>query len=87
MISTGAGRECFEISPRFRQAIEARIARLESDAAEDEMRIVSLMDVDHIHRQMRLVAAQRQEAARMRSFLDRTRTRLGVPPGRRAIGV
>ncbi len=79
MISTGAGKECFEISPRFRQAIEARIARLEADAAADEAQVASLMDVDHIRRQMRLVVAQRQEAVRMKSFLDRTRTRPAAP--------
>ena len=79
MILTGAGNECFEIGPRFRQAIETRITRLEADAALDEARILQLADLDHIRRQMRLVAAQRQEATRMRSFLDRTRTRAAAP--------
>jgi hypothetical protein len=79
MISTGAGNECFEISPRFRQAIEARIARLETDAAQDEAQILQLADLDHIRRQLRLVATQRQEAIRMRSFLDRTRSRPSAP--------
>jgi hypothetical protein len=87
MISTGAGRECFEVSPRFRHAIEARISRLETDAAQDEARILQLVDIDHIGRQMRLVAAQRDEATRMRSFLDRTRTRPSSPPGTCTIGV
>jgi hypothetical protein len=38
-----------------------------------------LDDVDHIRRQMRLVAVERSEALRMRIFLDRTRTRLPRP--------
>jgi len=76
MISAGSGHDCFEISPRFRQAIEARIARLEADAAEDEAQILRLADLDHIRRQMRLVCAERGEAQRMRTFLQRTRTRI-----------
>jgi hypothetical protein len=87
MISTGAGNECFEISPRFRQAIEGRIARLEADAALDEAQILQLADLDHIRRQLRLVAVERQEATRMRTFLDRTRTRPAASPGTRTIGV
>jgi hypothetical protein len=35
--------------------------------------------VDHIRRQLRLVAAQRAEALRMRLFLDRSKTRLPHP--------
>jgi hypothetical protein len=35
-----------------------------------------LEDVDHIRRQMRLVATERAEALRLRLFLDRARTRL-----------
>ena len=38
-----------------------------------------LADVDHIRRQMRLVAVQRSEALRMRIFLDRAKTRLPRP--------
>lgn len=69
----------FEISPRFRQKIEERVARLERDAACDEEQIHLLAHVDHIRRQMRLVAAQRAEALRMRLFLDRAGTRLPRP--------
>ncbi len=39
-----------------------------------------LEDVDHIRRQMRLVAVQRAEALRMRIFLDRAKTRLPRAP-------
>jgi hypothetical protein len=74
-----AAQETFEISPRFRQTIEARIARLERDAAQDEAQLKKLDDVDHMRRQTRLVAVQRAEALRMRLFLDRARTRLPRP--------
>lgn len=67
--------EELEISPRFRRTLEQRIAVLEANADYDESRISSLESADHIRRQIRLVAAQRTEALRMRLFLDRTRTR------------
>ncbi len=67
--------ESYEISPRFRAMIEERVKRLEEDALRDEALIASLDHVDHIRRQLRLVAAQRDEAVRMRSFLDRAHTR------------
>lgn len=69
----------FEISIRFRHAIEARIARLESDANHDEAMLVNLVSNDHMRRQMRLVAVQRDEAARMRRFLDQSKTRAPRP--------
>lgn len=72
-------QESFEISPRFRQTVEERIARLVRDAASDEAQLDRLDDIDHIRRQMRLVAAQRSEALRMRIFLDRARPRLPRP--------
>jgi hypothetical protein len=75
VIITGEGNEIFEISPRFRQTIEARIARLELDANRDEARVADLLDGDHIRRHMRLVEVQRAEALRMRSFLENTRAR------------
>ena len=71
--------EGFEISPRFRQTIEKRIARLERDADQDEAQLERLDDIDHIRRQLRLVAVQRAEALRMRLFLDRARPRLPRP--------
>jgi hypothetical protein len=74
-----AVNEGFEISPRFRQSIESRIARLERDADYDEASVVHLADVDHIRRQMHLVVVQRAEAQRMRLFLGRTRMRLPRP--------
>jgi len=69
----------FEISPRFRQTIEERIARLERDADHDEAQLDRLDDIDHVRRQMRLVAVQRAEALRLRLFLDRSRIRQQRP--------
>ncbi|MGD0739947.1 MAG: hypothetical protein ABR957_10155 [Terracidiphilus sp.] len=79
MTSNCAAQEGFEISPRFRQSVEERIVRLERDARYDEGQLDRLDDIDHIRRQMRLVATQRAEALRMRIFLDRARTRLPRP--------
>lgn len=73
-------RESFEISPRFRAMLEERIVRLEEDARRDEAKVELLDDIDHIGRQMRLVAVQRAEALRMRIFLDRSRTRTPGSP-------
>lgn len=72
-------QDCFEISPRFRRTLESRIAILEANADHDESCISSLDSADHIRRQIRLVAAQRAEALRMRLFLDRARTRWTQP--------
>jgi hypothetical protein len=71
--------EEFEISPRFRKSIEQRISRLEQDANRDEAQINHLGHIDHIRRQLRLVAIQRAEALRLRLFLDRAKTRLPHP--------
>lgn len=79
MTSNCAANEGFEISPRFRRTLEERIARLEKDAERDETQANQLEDGDHIRRQMRLVAAQRTEALRMRLFLDRARIRVPRP--------
>jgi hypothetical protein len=79
MILNCAAKEGFEISPRFRQSIECRIARLERDAESDEAFVANLADIDHIRRQLRLVAVERAEALRMRIFLDRARPRLPRP--------
>jgi hypothetical protein len=79
MMTNCAAEDCFEISPRFRSTIEARITRLEKDAEFDEDQVGLLVDEDHIRRQMRLVAVQRAEALRMRLFLDRAKTRLPRP--------
>jgi hypothetical protein len=79
MAIKSAVQEGFEISPKFRQTVEERIARLEQGAEYDEAQIERLDDIDHIRRQMRLVTAQRAEALRMRLFLDRARNRAPKP--------
>lgn len=79
MTSQCANHDGFEISPRFRQTIEERIARLERDAEYDEAQLERLENVDHIRRQMHLVAVERAEALRMRLFLDRARIRIPGP--------
>lgn len=79
MLQPDAKHESFEISPRFRQSIEDRIARLDRDAAHDEQQISHLTHPDHIRRQLRLVAAQRSDSLRMRLFLDRARERQQRP--------
>jgi ribosome-associated translation inhibitor RaiA len=79
MNTESAKLESYEISPRFRQSMEDRIARLERDAAEDERMLTHLKHEDHIRRHRRLVAVQRAEALRMRLFLERSRQRLPRP--------
>jgi ribosome-associated translation inhibitor RaiA len=69
----------YEISARFRQSIEERVARLERDAEHDERTVLTLEHPDHIRRQLRLVAVQHAEALRMRLFLERSRARLPRP--------
>lgn len=71
--------EGFDISPRFRQTLEDRVLRLETDADHDEAQIPFLYNRDHIRRQRRLVAAERAEALRLRIFLDNARTRAQEP--------
>jgi len=75
VITNCAAIDGYEISPKFRQTVEERVVRLERDAAQDEADVMRLDDAEHIRRQLRLVAAQRAEALRMRIFLDRARTR------------
>jgi hypothetical protein len=79
MTTNCAAHDGYEISPRFRRTVEERIARLERDAERDEAEVERLEDIDHIRRQMRLVAVERAEALRMRLFLDRATSRLPRP--------
>jgi hypothetical protein len=78
LIAANTTTESFEISPRFRHTILARIARLEQDAEQDEAQGSRLIDGDHIRRHMRLVALERAEALRMSSFLERCRPRAPI---------
>lgn len=82
----------FPISPRFLKDVKERIECIERDAAYDEAQLERLDDSDHIRRQMRLVAAERTEALRMRVFLDRARVHrmrpspLASAAGNRVVG-
>jgi hypothetical protein len=79
MATQFAAQEGFEMSLGFRKAIQERIAQLESDATRDEAQLDRLNDIDHVRRQMRLVAVQRAEALRLRIFLDRADAGLSRP--------
>ena len=67
--------EPFQLSPRFYQALQAKAVNLELDAHRDALRAAALNDPEHIARHNRLAAAQREEAARYRSFLAGARMR------------
>lgn len=69
----------YEISPRFRRSLEQRICRLERDVTADEEALQFLTDPDHIRRHRRLITIQRNEADRMRVFLDHSIDRLPRP--------
>lgn len=75
--------ERLENNLQFRRSIEDRIAQLERDAASDEAQLAQLDDIDHIRRHVRLVAAQRAEALRMRLLLDRAAIRQRKPAAAR----
>jgi len=67
--------ESFEISPRFRATVELRIAKLERDAASDELALAVIENTDQVRRHSRLVAIQLEDALRMRIFLYRSKNR------------
>ena len=79
MTSENSTLEGIEISPRFRETIEERIARLDQGADYDEAQLELIEHPDHIRRQKHLIFVQRAEALRMRIFLDSSRTRLPKP--------
>ena len=59
----------FEISGRFREAVLARIERLERDATEDATLLPQLTSEDQQRRVAKLVASQIEEAVRLRTRL------------------
>jgi ribosome-associated translation inhibitor RaiA len=67
-----AEQQYFQISDRFREAIKARIERLERDANEDARLMPQLLSEDHQRRVALLVAAQIEESVRLRAQLSRT---------------
>jgi len=68
---TVSEQQYFQISGRFREAIEARIERLERDASEDARLMPQLLSEDHQRRVALLVAAQIEESVRLRAQLSR----------------
>ncbi len=67
--------EPYEISVRFYIALWANALRLEGDADKDEQAAAALEHPGHLQRQKLLVQAQREDAARFRTFLAGTRIR------------
>jgi hypothetical protein len=67
--------EPHEISVRFYLALQSKALRLEADARKDELAAASLEHPGHLQRQRLLVQAQREDAARFRTFLAGTRIR------------
>ena len=65
----------FEISERFRGAVEKKIARLEQGAAFDAEQLGAIVCEDHRKRQMQLINTQIEIAVQLRarlSFADAT---------------
>jgi hypothetical protein len=63
-------REPYQISPRFYRAMLLKALSLEVDALHDELVAASIDDPDQLRRQRLLVQAQRDEADRLRDFLN-----------------
>ncbi len=68
-------RDPFQITPRFRNAVEKRILQLERDAAQDERVLKSLTSPDHRRRQQMLIDRQLEKAFRLREMLALVTTR------------
>jgi hypothetical protein len=69
-------REPYHISPRFYQALQAKAISLENDAQQDEAFAATLDNPGHRERQNRLIQAQRDQATRLRDFLDASEIRI-----------
>jgi hypothetical protein len=65
-------REPYQISERFRRALQTKAQMLEADALRDELAACTMENADQLRRQRLLVQAQRDEAERFRDFLTRT---------------
>lgn len=75
MTHTQLNSEPYEISIRFYDALCAKALRLEADAQQDELVAATLEHPGHFARQSLLIQSQREDAARLRNFLARTRIR------------
>jgi hypothetical protein len=67
--------ERLEVSERFRRSLQARIRRLQDDAAADERLIAILPCEDHQRRQRLLVQTQLEDAFRLTDLLSTARFR------------
>jgi len=78
----------YEISQRLHRAIHAKALMLEVDALRDELVAHSIDNPDQLRRQRLLIQAQRDEAERLRDFLNRTSVRRSdsQEPGHEASG-
>ena len=65
----------YHISQRLHCAIQSKALVLEVDALRDELAACSIENADHLRRQRLLIQAQRDEAERMRDFLDQDQRR------------
>ncbi len=74
-------REPYQLSPRFFRAMQAKALALEANALRDELDVNTFEHPDQIRRHRLLIQAQRDEAERLRDFLQRTTTETdGVEP-------
>lgn len=67
----------YQISHRLHRAIQTKALTLEVDALRDELVAHAIDHPDQLRRQRLLIQAQRDEAERLRDFLNRTSVRLG----------
>jgi hypothetical protein len=67
--------ERLEVSERFRRSLQARIRKLQDDAAADERLIAFLPCEDHQRRQRLLVQTQLEDAFRLTDLLSTARFR------------
>ena len=78
----------YQISQRLHRAIQTKALTLEVDALRDELVAHAIDNPDQLRRQRLLIQAQRDEAERLRDFLNRTSVRPADPtePGHEASG-
>ncbi len=69
----------YQISQRLHRAIQTKALTLEVDALRDELMAHAIDNPDQLRRQRLLIQAQRDEADRLRDFLNRTSVRRADP--------
>jgi len=68
-------REPYEVSARFYLAMQVKALSLQADALHDELLSASMANPDQLRRQRLLIQAQRDEAERLKDFLQYTTIR------------